>query len=121
MRGTVLSTGEPSLSIPPFSDAELTAIRQVWQTVAEDFAPFNINVTTAVPSFMRTGSYLNARFRELSFEEMKDTEAIVEGIFHRNGTFEAETLLTKCPSRFDAGDDEYYDHESGEYKTVDDD
>jgi hypothetical protein len=32
-----------------FSDAELTAIRQIWQSVAEDYAPFNINVTTVQP------------------------------------------------------------------------
>ena len=29
-----------------FSDAELTAIQQTWQRVAEDYAPFNVDVTT---------------------------------------------------------------------------
>jgi hypothetical protein len=29
-----------------FSDAELTAIQHVWQRVAEDYAPFNVDVTT---------------------------------------------------------------------------
>jgi IPT/TIG domain len=29
-----------------FSDAELTAIQQAWQRVAEDYAPFNVDVTT---------------------------------------------------------------------------
>jgi hypothetical protein len=33
-----------------FSGAELTVIRQVWQAVAEDYAPFNINVTTVQPT-----------------------------------------------------------------------
>ena len=38
--------GNPS----SFSDGELTAIRQIWQAVAEDYAPFNINVTTVQPA-----------------------------------------------------------------------
>jgi cytochrome c-type biogenesis protein CcmE len=29
-------------------------------------------------------------------------EVVVEGIFHAGGTFEAESVLTKCPSRFEA-------------------
>ena len=33
-----------------FSDAEQTAIRRIWQRMAEDFAPFNVNVTTAPPA-----------------------------------------------------------------------
>ncbi|HSX67270.1 putative Ig domain-containing protein [Nocardioides sp.] len=32
-----------------FSDAELTQIQRVWQTVAEDYAPFDVNVTTHDP------------------------------------------------------------------------
>lgn len=32
-----------------FSAAELDAIREIWGRVAEDFAPFNINVTTVDP------------------------------------------------------------------------
>jgi hypothetical protein len=32
-----------------FSDAELTTIQNVWARVAEDYAPFKINVTTVVP------------------------------------------------------------------------
>ncbi len=35
---------------PNFSATELSAIQQVWQRVAEDFAPFNIDVTTASAS-----------------------------------------------------------------------
>jgi len=33
-----------------FSDAELAKIEQVWRQVAEDFAPFNIDVTTILPA-----------------------------------------------------------------------
>jgi hypothetical protein len=33
-----------------FNDAELTAIEQIWQRVAEDYAPFNIDVTTVAPT-----------------------------------------------------------------------
>ena len=29
-----------------FGEAELAAIREIWARVAEDYAPFNINVTT---------------------------------------------------------------------------
>lgn len=32
-----------------FSDAELTEIQLIWQTVAEDYAPFDVNVTTRDP------------------------------------------------------------------------
>jgi len=32
-----------------FSDSEQTAIKRIWQRVAEDFAPFNIDVTTERP------------------------------------------------------------------------
>jgi hypothetical protein len=33
-----------------FSDAEQAAIRRIWQRVAEDYAPFDIDVTTARPA-----------------------------------------------------------------------
>lgn len=33
-----------------FSDTELATIQRIWQRVAEDFSPFNINVTTVEPS-----------------------------------------------------------------------
>ena len=33
-----------------FSDAEQAAIKRIWQRVAEDFAPFNIDVTTERPA-----------------------------------------------------------------------
>src|SRR6185295_19368773 len=32
-----------------FNDAEQLAIKRVWQRVAEDYAPFNIDVTTERP------------------------------------------------------------------------
>jgi hypothetical protein len=32
-----------------FSAAELAAIREIWARVAEDYAPFNLNVTTVAP------------------------------------------------------------------------
>ena len=35
-----------------YSDAEQVAIRRVWQRVAEDFAPFNVDVTTEPPPVM---------------------------------------------------------------------
>src|SRR5262245_5125576 len=38
-----------------FSQTELNNITQIWQYVAEDYAPFNINVTTVQPSNMGHG------------------------------------------------------------------
>jgi hypothetical protein len=37
-------------SIAGFSDAEQLAIQQIWQRVAEDYSPFNVNVTTKAPT-----------------------------------------------------------------------
>ncbi|RNL62282.1 hypothetical protein EFK50_10890 [Nocardioides marmoriginsengisoli] len=42
-----------------FSDAELTEMQKVWQVVAEDYAPFDVNVTTQYPgeaAIQRTSS-----------------------------------------------------------------
>ena len=38
-----------------FSDGELAAIQTVWSYVAEDYAPFNINVSTVPPANMAHG------------------------------------------------------------------
>ncbi len=38
-----------------FSSAELTAINDIWRQVAEDYAPFNINVTTVEPASFADG------------------------------------------------------------------
>ncbi len=38
-------TGDPGV----FDDAERTAIQTIWQSVAEDYAPFDVDVTTADP------------------------------------------------------------------------
>jgi cytochrome c-type biogenesis protein CcmE len=52
-------------------------------------------------------------------------EAVVEGTYHKDGIFQAETVLTKCPSRFDEehADGEYddYDHEDYDYEEYHDD
>jgi hypothetical protein len=42
-----------------FSDWELATIDEVWACVAEDFAPFNINVTTVEPSDFADGHALH--------------------------------------------------------------
>jgi hypothetical protein len=41
-----------------FSSSELATIKQVWQRVSEDFAPFNINVTTVNPGNFDNGNAL---------------------------------------------------------------
>src|SRR5688572_32442941 len=38
-----------------FSDGELAAIQQIWARVAEDYAPFNIDVTTVDPGNQTNG------------------------------------------------------------------
>ena len=40
---------DPSGNGAAFDDAELTAIQTIWQSVAEDYAPFDVDVTTADP------------------------------------------------------------------------
>ncbi|MFO1528231.1 MAG: zinc-dependent metalloprotease family protein [Kiritimatiellia bacterium] len=37
-----------------YSDAEQAAIKRIWQRVAEDYAPFDINVTTKLPATFNT-------------------------------------------------------------------
>jgi hypothetical protein len=39
-----------------FSDSELAAIQKIWSYVAEDYAPFNLNVTTVAPASMAHGA-----------------------------------------------------------------
>ena len=46
--------GNPST----FSDAEVASITQIWQYVAEDYAPFNVNVTTVEPPSFNNGEAL---------------------------------------------------------------
>src|SRR6476660_3756283 len=41
-----------------FSATELTSINEIWTRVAEDFAPFNINVTTVIPASFDHGKTL---------------------------------------------------------------
>src|SRR5262245_3542594 len=43
-----------------FSDGELTTIRKIWSVVAEDFSPFNINVTTVEPGTIANGRAIRA-------------------------------------------------------------
>ncbi|RYB92656.1 hypothetical protein EUA06_06875 [Nocardioides glacieisoli] len=40
---------DPAGNGAAFSDAELTSIQTIWQYVAEDYAPFDVDVTTADP------------------------------------------------------------------------
>jgi alpha-tubulin suppressor-like RCC1 family protein len=65
--------GNPST----FSDAEQTTIIQVWERVAEDFAPFDVDVTTQKPAtFTRTtGRALITRNLDKSGVKMPDSDA----------------------------------------------
>jgi hypothetical protein len=44
------SGNDAQVMSPTFSNSEQTAIGLVWQRIAEDFAPFNVDVTTEEPS-----------------------------------------------------------------------
>ena len=52
--GVPLSLVTPAFSLDAdyaaFSDLELTAIQEIWARVAEDFAPFDVDVTTRLPA-----------------------------------------------------------------------
>lgn len=58
-------------------------------------------------------------------------EAVVEGTYHKDGVFQADTVLTKCPSRFedeehegeyeDGDYEEYHDEEEHESETASND
>lgn len=43
-----------------FSDVELNEIESIWARVAEDYAPFNINVTTVEPAVLAPGMPISA-------------------------------------------------------------
>ena len=50
---------DPSNDGPTFNDTELGMIQRIWQRVTEDFAPFQVNVTTEDPgaaALSRSGS-----------------------------------------------------------------
>ncbi|MBX9680343.1 MAG: fibronectin type III domain-containing protein [Gemmataceae bacterium] len=43
-----------------FNDSEIAAIKEIWQRVSEKFSPFNINVTTVLPTSFANGTALRA-------------------------------------------------------------
>ena len=65
------TTGIPSKTVPPydvdgnpssFSQTELNLIGDIWSAVSEDYAPFDVDVTTATPTgaqIVRTSSFDN--------------------------------------------------------------
>jgi hypothetical protein len=65
-----------------FASYELATIREVWQRVAEDFAPFNINVTTVNPGNFANGKALRVAIGGTSFDWYR--EAIVFGVAQYN-------------------------------------
>jgi Ca2+-binding RTX toxin-like protein len=63
-----------------FSDAELTRIQAIWQRVAEDFAPFNVDVTTD----FRGEDYLN---RSSSSDQVYGMRALISPISSYVGAY----------------------------------
>ena len=79
--GTAWNGAEASYSATPFdtdgnfnnvSDAERTAIHEIWHRIAEDFAPFDIDITTEEPSTLTstTGRLLITRNSDLDGKTM---------------------------------------------------
>lgn len=53
---TNVNVGEFNLdNMAGISDMETAAIRKIWQSVADDYAPFNVNVTTLAPASFANG------------------------------------------------------------------
>ena len=57
----------PGRQLASFSSGELAAIREIWARVAEDYAPFNINVTTIDPGSLADGGVARRRDRRELF------------------------------------------------------
>lgn len=79
--GTAWNSSEPSYSATPFdtdgnfnnvSDAERAAIHEIWHRIAEDFAPFDIDITTEEPATLTstTGRLLITRNSDLNGKTM---------------------------------------------------
>lgn len=49
-------------SDPAFSEQEKLEIRATWLSIADDYAPFNIDVTTEIPSQMPSSKYIEVVF-----------------------------------------------------------
>mgnify|MGYP003345199968 CR=1 FL=1 len=74
-------TGGAAIAVPPFStdadtttfsDNDLLQIQKVWQIVAEDYAPFDVNVTTADPG-------VDALARSSSSDSVYGAKVLVAG------------------------------------------
>ncbi len=55
-----------------FSDAEQLAIKRIWQRVAEDYAPFNIDVTTERPASLSTRTAMALSHRSVQRPQQLD-------------------------------------------------
>lgn len=75
-----------------FSEREQDAIRRIWATVAEDFAPFNINVTTHYYGALDDGKALKVAIGGTDEWLQRD-----EGV-HPSGTSEIRSFLTDAPN-----------------------
>jgi hypothetical protein len=67
-----------------FSTDELTFIQNVWQVVAEDFAPFNIDVTTVEPAVLAPGVSDSAANGVALRLAIGDSSASVAGVAQKN-------------------------------------
>jgi hypothetical protein len=106
-------SGHPNLLSPAFAidsdgtnwDAEFFVIREIWARVAEDYAPFNINVTTVKPTdFSENALVLRVVITGEDFRSDKDQGGVahvgafddpdtpnVVYVFSKSKGFDAET------------------------------
>jgi hypothetical protein len=67
-----------------FSDAEQLAIKRIWQRVAEDYAPFNIDVTTERPATFNTRTAHALITRSTDANGLGNPESAAGGVAYVN-------------------------------------
>ncbi len=93
-------------NINAYSANELQAIQDIWKEVAEDYAPFNINVTTVVPtsfalltavrvSIGGNGSWNNLNAGGLAFLEAFNTDLDSNGLVRTAYVFSGVFTITQ--------------------------
>jgi len=70
---------------PEFSDAELAEIEHIWQRVSEDFAPFNVDVTTEDPGLERLRKTIGDTQWGVRAIQTADQSWLVDNVGHTVG------------------------------------
>ncbi len=76
-----------------FTDAEAEAVRAIWARAAEDFAPFNIDVTTVEPAVLAPGMPASA-----SYGKAVRVAIGGDGMWYQNGAYGGVAAVGSFPS-----------------------